>query len=78
MADGEEEWTAEEALLDAARYGDVDDVKSILECMDPVVNVDATDASGNTALHKGGNGCVGFLPLLVCGLDVPFAVLRVL
>ena len=52
---GEEDdlMTPEEALIDCARYGELDEVTEILNTIDPVVDVNAADPSGNTALHNG-------------------------
>lgn len=43
----------EEALVDCARYGELDEVLEILNSTDPIVDINYQDSSGNTALHVG-------------------------
>lgn len=45
--------TPEEALIDSARYGELEEVMALLEAIEPAVNVNAADPGGNTALHRG-------------------------
>ncbi len=49
----DEEWTPLEALLDAARFGELEEVRKVLMSGESV-DVNGVDGSGSTALHLGG------------------------
>jgi len=58
-------------VLACARYGDegdLDDIKAFVAKFGAEALAEATDESGNTALHMaGGNGHLGKLAVRVCG-----------